>query len=428
MDENKKQTVGNIVAEVDPPSQMAEKQTIGNLVAEVDPPSQNVFVLMSYGGDEKEKQRRAILEFLCLKHMMELINQGLKRESKALKYKVDVCQTLTSDISDNALQKIAGADVIIAMLQDRNINVIYEIAFRHLLRDQMIIMVKGNASEQVPVYLRDKAHLLSPFPQKITETIEYIVKSDLPKYQDISFRDPLPPEDLQQAIDTHSITEMTTLKEALEEIHQKGPNPSSFISGRQTEQGADKSQEPLRLSNWAAVLHYPISIVKFSWNKMSHLKAGRYEPTDLNSGQPPTIFDGNTEFRMLYGLEKETEPDLSKLNIDASQLIEKLHSIVDPQDLEDFTNDQIRLQPELIFVNAPTGNAKIPIKLKKHRYFQDKWFLPCLIGKQVIGKLSEPHETYLMIVYIEIDYETKLSKQTLDTSDKETISGVFRIR
>jgi len=158
---------------------------------------------------------------------------------------------------------------------------------------------------------------------------------------------------------------------------------------------------------------------------MSHLKAGRYEPTDLDAEQPPIIFDGNTEFRMLYGLEKETEPDLSKLNIDASQLIEKLHSIVDPQDLEDFTNDQIRLQPELIFVNAPTGNAKVPIKLKKHRFFQDKWFLPCLIGKQVIGKLSGPHETYLMIVYIEIDYQKKLSKPTLDN---ESISGVFRIR
>jgi hypothetical protein len=404
---------------------MDEKQRIGNVVAEVNPPPKKVYVLMPYGGDETDKRRLAILEFLSLKYMINLINEDLRKEANSLQYDVNVCETFIDGIAANALQKISDADVIIAMLQDRNINVIYEVAFRHLLRDQMIIMVKGNANEQVPVYLRDKAHLLSPFPQKVMESIEFFGKSTLKKYQNVSFQDSHPPEDLQEEVSTHSNAEITTLKQALEEIRQKGPSPSSFISNQQTKQETTSSSEPLRLSNWAAYLHYPISIVKFSWNKMSHLKAGRYEPTDLDAEQPPIIFDGNTEFRMLYGLEKETEPDLSKLNIDASQLIEKLHSIVDPQDLEDFTNDQIRLQPELIFVNAPTGNAKVPIKLKKHRFFQDKWFLPCLIGKQVIGKLSGPHETYLMIVYIEIDYQKKLSKPTLDN---ESISGVFRIR
>ena len=393
---------------------MDEKQTIGNVVAEVSPPPQKVYVLMPYGGNEKEKRRRAILEFLCLKHMVELINLDLKKENKPLKYVVDVCETLVSDIAANALQKIADADVIIAMLKDRNINVVYEVAFRYTLRDQMILMVDGDAAEQVPVYLRDKAHLLSPFPQPVDKTIDYFVDIDIPKYQDISFRDPYPPDDLQQAIKTHSIAAMTTLRQALEEIHQKGPNPSPFILKERAERRRTESPEPLKLSSWSGVLHYPISIVKFTWKKMSNIKTGRYEPTDLNEKHPPIVFDGNTEFRMLYGLEKIAEPDVSKLNIDASLLIEKLHSIVDPQDLEDFTKDQLRLQPELIFVNAPTGNAKVPIKLKNHRYYQNRWFLPCLIGKQVIGEISGPHETYLMIVYIEIDYEEKSSKQTFD--------------
>src|SRR5262245_27351275 len=188
-----------------------------------------VLVLMPFGGeattgpdeetgDERREairveQRRAVLDFLRLKYRL-----GKLSETGPYAFDVDIAFTLAQDISAHGLAKVSSADVVIAVLHHRNINVMYEVAVRHLLRDEMILIVKGQPDEELPVYLRDKAYIISDSTGSVSEAIDFIARNKSRQLGALAFSDPLPPQLLQAAIDEFGEEEQKRLGAALEEI------------------------------------------------------------------------------------------------------------------------------------------------------------------------------------------------------------------
>ncbi len=154
------------------PSQIGSPDLRGAPGGEPRQPRKRVLVLMPFGGETRPggaeeaadeqreavrvEQRRAVLEFLRLRYLL-----GKLSAAGPYAFDAEVAYTLARDISANALAKVGGADVVIAVLHHRNLNVMYEVAVRHLLRDEMILIVKGQPNEELPVYLRDKAYIVS---------------------------------------------------------------------------------------------------------------------------------------------------------------------------------------------------------------------------------------------------------------------------
>ena len=88
---------------------------------------------MSFGSDDQERKRMAAVYYSCLKFMIDKYNS-----ESDLQFDFDYCKRFTGDIKDPLLQEIADADILIALL-DQNVTVTYELAFRHILRGQMIL-------------------------------------------------------------------------------------------------------------------------------------------------------------------------------------------------------------------------------------------------------------------------------------------------
>ena len=143
---------------------------------------------------------------------------------------MDIAYTLAQDISTLALDKVSRADVVIAVLHDRNLNVMYEVALRHVLRDEMILVVKGDPKHEVPVYLRDKAYLVDDGTGEVTKTIDFIARSNARAVGALAFSDPAPPAMLVQAIDEFAAEEQKRLGAALEEIIGAGPRRLPLLS------------------------------------------------------------------------------------------------------------------------------------------------------------------------------------------------------
>jgi hypothetical protein len=372
-----------------------------------------VLVLMPFGGahfsgeeepgeEQREatrvEQRRAVLEFLRLKYLLSKISAD-----GPYAFDVEIAYTLAQDIPAHALAKVSSADMVIAVLTHRNINVMYEVAVRHLLRDEMILMIGGEPDEEVPVYLRDKAYLVSDPNGDVSSTIDFIAKSKSRQFAALAFSDAAPPDSLRQTIDEFGEEEQKRLGAALAELIEAGPRRSPLIESRVAP--PEPEERSPYLSNWAEHLYYPVTVVKIDWKRMSFPDTGQYDPSDIAEGPGPVIFDANQQFLDLVQLNFSSPftavKELREFRLTMSRILNNLKTFMRPADHEEFQKDQIRLTDELIFKNQPCGAARVPIRLNERHPYRNRMFLPCLIGKKVEGDTSQPHSSYLIVVYIE---------------------------
>jgi len=110
------------------------------------PIEKNVAVMMPFGGTDPQRQRRCILNFLRIKYLIEnVIEVQLlpgEPESK-INYKVKHARTEVGSIPDEALRTLLNADILIGLITEVNVNVIYELAVRNLLKGTLISKRQG---------------------------------------------------------------------------------------------------------------------------------------------------------------------------------------------------------------------------------------------------------------------------------------------
>lgn len=369
---------------------------------------------MSFGSDDEERKRIAAVYYSCLKFMID------KYSTKSGQpFDFDYCKRFTGDINDPLLQEIAEADILIALL-DQNVTVTYELAFRHILRGQMILFLLEGA--QVPVYLENWAH--HKFSDKLTEKILNQVK-DKDNFPDLKLGE----FELSPAIKKHLEEDKnetyTILSSALEEIAHSSPTPSTYIEKIVLPMLQNyENPDSYKISAWGQSLYYPLSIVKISWKGITDPVNGKYSQDDIIEG--PLIHDANRKFIDLYQLRViggESDSDVIRRfsPLGMAELLKQLEILTHPKmDMKAFIADQERLTQLIIFEDAEAAEkkfstksdnlyredtyAKVPIVMRdNHQKMPGRSLLPCLLSKRYVGDFPKgKHSTYLLVAYIDI--------------------------
>jgi nucleoside 2-deoxyribosyltransferase len=348
-----------------------------------------VVVVMPFGSGVE--RRRAILNFSRLKYIIENKCQVVPPVSSAAGLRVDydvaVARTAMDEIPKKALERIRSADIVIALLSERNQAVAYELGYRRARERTVILMVDSknvDSKDDVrPVYEKEVA--FQDWRQDdVLKQIESIAGSDFPPLADFEVNIP---DALKAAIDARDDGLVMGLQLALQEIEQDFgvwfPDPVQKLRGI-------LSDEITRL--------YPFSVVEVSFSKQ-----GEFE--DPNA--PATVVDFDDGFSRLYGyagiiVAKQDTPHT------LDRLLNRIAQFSDKDDWDKFLEEQKTLTESVIKRYEP-ARATVPIRINSsHRDagFKSKSFLPCMTAYVIDGKISGPHRMYLLIAYIEVPNET----------------------
>jgi hypothetical protein len=178
---------------------------------------------MPFGGDNRTERRRAILNFKRLEYLVRnkcnVTSASAVGDADRVVYAVEVAKTAMDDIPENALQQIETADILIALIVERNPNVIYEVAYRRA-RDGTVVLVVDSA-DNLPLYLKSLAHQ-SWKQDEILARINQIANDEFRELSDFTVGIP---DDLKKAIDVYDGELQKGLEEALQEIEAACPRP-----------------------------------------------------------------------------------------------------------------------------------------------------------------------------------------------------------
>jgi hypothetical protein len=358
----------------------------------------NVAVMMPFGGGERAASRRAALEFLRIKYLIEKkVAVTANGGPNPVTYRVIAYNLNVGDIAADVINAIAEADILVGVLTEKNVNVIYELAVRNMLKDEMLLLVKGDADQLVPQYLRGWAHIqLDHFDaQDILEEMGTLARKAEPR---IDLRSPIPPS-LVEAVDKHDDNLRTRLEDALQQLESHTPKRPEYILN------LAKYLDPGRmLLAWTT--YYPYSVVRIRWAKKS--SRTRYEPTDMDG--PAVIYSANEEFLRLYNVAARLPSPDSPQALTGVDLIGGLESekLVEENDLKAFNADNGRVTNEIVFGDGFAW-SRVPLRLNGRHpiaQYRDTQHLPTMVGKRVIGDPMRPHTAYYLIVYIALEGET----------------------
>jgi hypothetical protein len=101
------------------------------------PTTRNVLVITSFGGGDQATVRKSILEFMRIKYIIERKIEVYHRHNdplSRLNYNVTVFKAEIGAIPSNAIDRIAGTDIVVALITEKNVNVVYELAVRNIFR------------------------------------------------------------------------------------------------------------------------------------------------------------------------------------------------------------------------------------------------------------------------------------------------------
>src|SRR4051794_22674368 len=117
----------------------------------VEPSLRKIVVAMPFGKTAVEK-RKAILNFRRLKYIIEQKCQVIPSPTTGMRvaYDVDVARTIINEIPERALSEIYKADILIALLAERNFTVSYELGYRRG-RERTPVMLMVDSEDDVPV-------------------------------------------------------------------------------------------------------------------------------------------------------------------------------------------------------------------------------------------------------------------------------------
>ena len=150
-----------------------------------------VVAALPYGGSGAER-RKAILNFSRLKYIVEnkcqVVPTGTSTTGMRVAYDVEVARTIMDQIPENALKQIYNADILIALLSERNFTVSYELGYRRARERNVILMV--DSKDDLPIY--ETAYGYQEWKQdEVLEEIDHIASKDFPPLAD--FQVDIPP-------------------------------------------------------------------------------------------------------------------------------------------------------------------------------------------------------------------------------------------
>jgi nucleoside 2-deoxyribosyltransferase len=337
---------------------------------------------MPFGGETLER-RRAILYFNRLKYIIEtkcrVVPNAPHPNNKRVNYEVDVARTAMDSIPDVALQKIERADVLVALLSERNFTVAYELGFRRA-RNGMVIII-SNSKAELPIYEADVA-FQSWKEDAVLQEIDRIVESEFPRLNDFEVDIP---DSLQEAIDSEDGTLTESLQLALQEIENQfvpaAPDPVQKLRGVLSD---------------AINRFYPSSVVEVRF-----ARRGEFETPD----SPATVVEFDEAFSSLYGYGSLNTAEKDR-PLSLSVLLDRLSKFSDPEPWQLFMQEQTLLTDRVIKGYA-LARATVPIRFNDSHpdgRFAGRSFLPCMAAQVIDGNLDGPHKMYLLIAYIELDF------------------------
>lgn len=345
----------------------------------------NVVVVMPFGRPGVER-RKAHLNFRRLKYIIEekcqVVPAGSRATGMRVAYDVDVARAATGEIAPQALLKICKADILIALLSERNSTVTYELGYRRAHEETPVILI-ADSKEDLPVYESSVAY--QEWGQDtVLKQIDAIAGSDFPPLDD--FKVDIPGA-LKDVIDAKDDGLRTSLQLALQEIEntfvEPSPDPVQKLRGM--------------LSN-SIMRFYPFSVVEVSFSRN-----GEFE--DLNA--PAKVVDFDDEFSRLYGYGGR----LAALNdrpLTLEKLLKRIERFSDTDDWHEFLEEQVKLT-ETVIKDYGFARASVPLKINSSHpdgQFKCKAFLPCMAAEVIDGHDEEdgdgPHRMYLLIEYIEV--------------------------
>jgi hypothetical protein len=371
---------------------------------------QNVLVIMSFGGNDVLAERRSILEFLRIKYIIEnKINVFQKKSdpSSKLTFEANVYKAEVGSIPDNAIDRITGADVVVALITEKNVNVIYELAVRNVFKVEFVIIIKGNPKDVLPIYIQDIAYIpwakqvgqgdekqLGEQGKKIQDTIDQLAKLE-ERELDFNFNGDQIPQELKKAIDKYDNDLVADLQRGFEKIESfPRPKPLPFL--RRFVGSLDPGQ---LLVGWQT--YVPFSILRITWKRQSG--NNKYEADDIIG--EPVVYDVNEQYSNIFDFAKSDFPDPNgERPLTLSRLIEQIKDYVAPSDLENFLNDQGKVSKKIIFDNAAKFSATVPLIFNENHpfeQFRDKAFMPVLASRRRIGDPNHRHTMFLVVNMIE---------------------------
>ena len=345
----------------------------------------NVVVVMPFGRPGAER-RKAHLNFRRLKYNIEekcqVVPAGSRTTGMRVAYDVEVARTATGEIPRQALLKIYKADILIALLSERNPTVTYELGYRRAHEETPVILMV-DSKEDLPVY--ESAVAYQEWRQDdVLAQIDSIAGNDFPPLDD--FKIDIPGA-LKDVIDAKDDGLITSLQLALQEIEntfvEPSPDPVQKLRGM--------------LSN-SILRFYPFSVVEVSFSKNGEFK-------DPNA--PARVVDFDEDFSRLYGYGGRLAA-LQDRPLTLGRLLKRLEGFSDTDDWTRFLEEQVKLT-ETVVKNYGFARANVPLRINNSHpdgQFRGKSFLPCMAAEAIDRDDRDdgdgPHRMYLLIEYIEI--------------------------
>jgi nucleoside 2-deoxyribosyltransferase len=343
----------------------------------------NVVVAMPFGRPGEER-RKAILNFRRLKFIIEekcqVVPAGSRAPGTRVSYDVEVARTITDKIPEKALMQIYDADILIALLSERNLTVAYELGYRRARERTVILMV--DSEDDVPIYEAGVAYQ-SWQQDDVLKEIDSIAGKDFPPLDDFNVEIP---GALKDVIDAKDDGLINGLQLALQEIENTFVEPSP-----------DPVQKLRGILSDSIMRFYPISVVEVSF-----ANNGEFE----DSHAPARVVDFDEDFSRLYGYGGKLAA-LRDRPLTLDRLLGRIEKFSDPNDWNMFLEEQVKLT-ETVIKNYGYARATVPLRFNASHpdaQFRGKSFLPCMAAEVIDGEdgdLSGPHRMYLLIAYIEI--------------------------
>jgi hypothetical protein len=348
--------------------------------------ARNVVVVMPFGGKDGIERRRAILNFKRLEYLVrnkcKVASLGSAVPGDHVVYGVEVAKTAMDDIPERALRQIETADILIALVTERNPNVIYEIAYRRFHERTVLLVV--DTADNLPLYLAKTAY--QPWKQEnVQERIDKIATDDLPTLPDFTVGIP---NDLKEAIDIYDSELARGLEDALQEIESKFklPQPSAVYHLR-------------RIVSEEIVTYYPCSIVEVSFSGRNTLE---------NNKQPALVAEIDDGFARLYGYPSKAAAESDRpLTLD--KLLARIEPFFEKRDWDDFIKEQIELT-QTVIKEGGFARATVPLRINDEhpwKEYRGVSYLPCIVAKVVDDNPDGPHKMYLLVVYVEVPITLK---------------------